>query len=541
MVQVLNNLSWVSAAHIVEAGMDFRHVHQSAFRDVQSRGFLNFSSSYLTGNALADLLLGFPLVTGAARLDNPQRLRAAAWSVFVQDRWKLRRNVSVAAGIRYEYAAPAVDSENRATLYDVSSGTVVPVGTGAMPRGGYEPDRNNWAPRLSVAWAPGNTETFVVRAGYGIYFNQGALATGEGLYFNPPFFDMTVNVPFPGVPPVTLHDPFPAAHPATLPPSATAYQRDFSIPWLEHWNVAVQQELGRSRALELAYVGSRGHNLISARDINQPAPGPALPNLRPNPLFSDITLIESRGSSDYNALQVKFQQRLYRGIALLGAYTFAKSTDDASGFFASTGDPNFPQDSRNPAAEHARSSFDIRHRFSMSFSGPLPLGYRGLWLTNHGLLSTILSDIELQGVVTLHTGIPFTVALLPEVDNSNTGRSTLGFGANDRPDLLGNPALDDPTSERWFDTTAFGLPQFGTFGNAGRNILDGPGYQNVNLGVLKNVYWGNARLQLRAEAFNLLNRPNYNLPDPFFGSPTFGRIVSAQNPRRWQFGVKLIF
>jgi hypothetical protein len=132
--------------------------------------------------------------------------------------------------------------------------------------------------------------------------------------------------------------------------------------------------------------------------------------------------------------------------------------------------------------------------------------------------------------------------LLPELDNSNTGRSTLGFGANDRPNVVGNPKLDDPSPDHWFNTAAFVAPPFGSFGNAGRNILEGPAYQNVNLAVLKHIaLHGEARLQLRAEAFNLLNRANFNLPDAFVGSPTFGRIVSADNPRRCQFGVKIIF
>jgi hypothetical protein len=150
--------------------------------------------------------------------------------------------------------------------------------------------------------------------------------------------------------------------------------------------------------------------------------------------------------------------------------------------------------------------------------------------------------MELQGILTFNTGRPFTVALLPEFDNSNTGRSTLGFGANDRPNLTGIAALNDPSADRWFNTAAFSVPAFGSFGNSGRNILDGPGYQNVNLGLLKHIVLkGETRLQLRAEAFNLFNHPNFNLPDAYVGSPTFGRIVSADSPRRCQFGVKLMF
>ena len=190
-------------------------------------------------------------------------------------------------------------------------------------------------------------------------------------------------------------------------------------------------------------------------------------------------------------------------------------------------------DSLNVAAEKARSSFDLRHRFSLSFAWELPFGSA----------VSFLRDTELQGIVTFQSGPPFTVALLPEFDNSNTGRSTLGFGANDRPDLVRDASLDDRSPDRWFDAGAFAIPAFGSFGNAGRNILDGPGRQNVNLGVIKHLALGQSewRLQLRAEAFNLFNRANFNLPDAFVGSPTFGQVVSADSPRRCQFGVRLIF
>jgi hypothetical protein len=132
--------------------------------------------------------------------------------------------------------------------------------------------------------------------------------------------------------------------------------------------------------------------------------------------------------------------------------------------------------------------------------------------------------------------------LLPEIDNSGTGRSILGFGANDRPNLVGNPNASARTTLEWFNTAAFSFPAPGTFGNAGRNILDGPGFQNVNASLVKNtVLTESLNLQFRAEAFNLFNHPNFNLPDNFLGSPTFGRITSSRDPRRIQFGVKLLF
>jgi hypothetical protein len=537
MIQLYDTLTWTRGAHMVKAGGDFRWVRQEAYRDVLSRGFLNFSDRYVTGNALADLLLGLPLVTGGATLDNPQRLRAPAWSAFAQDNWRLLPNVSLTAGLRYEYIAPAVDADDRANLYDPATGQLVPVGTAGIPRGGYEPDRNNWAGRIGVAWTPDAAGQTVVRGGYGLYFNQGALATGEGLYFNPPYYDFRLYAlhldPRTGVPPVALHDPFPKDYPVILPPPVTAYQRDLQTGRLEHWSVSVQRQLGGRRVVEAAYVGSRGNDLIAARDLNQPRPSPIPGYQRPNPAFDDVTFIESRGTSHYNALQLKFQQRFDRGLSLLSAYTFGKSTDDASGFFASTGDPNFPQDSLHPELEKGRSSFDLRHRFSLSFSWELP----------GGSAVSLLRDMELQGILTFQSGPPFTVALLPEFDNSNTGRSTLGFGANDRPHLVRDASLDDRSPDRWFNAGAFAIPDYGSFGNAGRNILDGPGRQNLNLGIIKHLPLGTSewRLQLRAEAFNLFNRANFQLPDAFVGSPTFGQVVSADSPRRCQFGVRLIF
>ena len=542
MWQLIDTLSWARGPHMVATGFDVRYVRQNAFRHVQSRGFLNFSDRNRTGNALADLLLGFPLVTGGAVLDNPQRLRSTAWGAFVQDGWKLRDNLTLTAGVRYEYVAPAVDAHDRANLYDPETADFIRVGTGSMPRGGYAPDRNNWGPRMGLAWTPDAASQTVIRGGYGVYYNQGALATGEGLYFNAPYFDLDLFVPIEGLPPVTLQDPFPQSYPIALPESATAYQPDLQTGRIEHWSFGVQRQLGVSRSIDLAYVGSRGRNLIAARDINQPDPSPAPRNLRPNPRFDDITLIESRGRSAYRALQIKFQQRFDRGLSVLTAYTLSESNDDASGFFSSAGDPNFPQDSRNPDFEYGRSSFDVRHRFSTSFAWELPFGTGQRWLGNRGVLSAVLDNWALQGIVTLDSGRPFTVALLPEFDNSNTGRSTLGFGANDRPNRVGDPHLDDPSPERWFDTAAFAVPPFGSFGDAGRNILDGPDFRNVNLALAKDItVQEGVRLQLRAEAFNLFDRNNFNLPDAFLGSPTFGQVVSAQSPRRCQFGVKLIF
>jgi hypothetical protein len=530
--QISDTATAAFGAHLFKAGVEWYGIHQSAYRDVQARGFLTFIQQAYTGNALADLLLGLPVLTGGARLDNPQNLRTSSFSLFAHDDWRARRRLTLSLGLRYDYTTPPADKDDRANLYDPSTGTSVPVGSGNVPRGGYEADGNNFGPRAGFAWTLDDLQRWVVRGGYGVYYNQGALATSEGLYFNPPYFNLNVYFPVPGLPPLTVQNPFPPNFPVYIPQSATAYQPDLRTPWLEHWNVTVQHQIGRSRGIEVAYVASRGHDLISARDMNQPAPSPQVPNLRPNPLYADITLIESRARSKYNALQVKFRQQMADSLSALVSYTFGKSTDDASGFFTSAGDPNFPQDSRHPEAEEGRSSFDVRHRLAASLSYVLPFT-ANKWV----------SDWQLQAVVTSESGRPFTVAVHPDIDASNTGRSNLGFGYNDRPNVTGDPSLEESerSETRWFDTGAFSMPAFGTFGNSGRNTLSGPGYRSVNLAVIKLIPLGGVRLQGRFEVFNLFNTTNFDLPDGFLGSPTFGQILSAQAPRRIQLGIRALF
>jgi Carboxypeptidase regulatory-like domain/TonB dependent receptor-like, beta-barrel len=537
--QFINNSSYVHDNHLVKFGADVRFTQQNAFRDVESRGRLQFSPFLtLTNNSLADLLLGFPLVTSVARVDNPQQIRTHSLNFFINDSYRITPRLTLNGGLRYEYNSPPVDAEDRANVYDVATGSLVRVGTNGVPRSGFEADKNNFAPRAGFAWSIG--EDTVLRGGYGVYYDQSPLAPAEALYFNSPFFDNNIFFPIPGLP-LTVNNPFPSFFPFALPDSALAIQRDLRTGYMQHWNFNVERQLGDKNVLEVAYVGSKGTKLLTARDINQPQPRvlpPGLPFVpRPNPRFDDINLLESRANSDYHALQARFQRRMSRGFSTLASYTWSKSIDDASNFFSSAGDPNFPQNSYNVAAERGRSNFDVAHRLSVSYSYALPFRRTG-----DGLDAKLVNGWETFGILTLQSGRPFTVALLSEIDNSGTGRSILGFGNNDRPNLIGDPELSNPTPDRWFNTAAFAFSAPGTFGNAGRNILDGPGFQNFNVSLVKNTAFSETvNLQFRAEAFNLFNHPNFNLPDNFLGSPTFGRISSARDPRHIQFGLKLLF
>ncbi|HEX2520934.1 MAG TPA: hypothetical protein VHP35_02345, partial [Terriglobia bacterium] len=308
------------------------------------------------------------------------------------------------------------------------------------------------------------------------------------------------------------------------------------------WSFGLQRELQRDFVFELNYVGSKGTHLVMKRNLNQPVPGPGdINSRRPIPGFSDILFVSSDASSTYHSLQARIEKRYARGLSLLGVYTYAKAIDNSSSFLESKGDDNTPQNSTNIAAERGLSNFDLRHRFSGSFIYDLPVGRERRWTAPGGKWAgALLNDWQVSGIVTLQTGRPFTARLTS--DNSNTG-NVGGFFAHDRPNVVGDPHLDEPSPERFFDTNAFAISQRYTFGNAGRNVLIGPGLSNLDLAWLKNIsIRPNHTLQFRAEFFNFFNHPNFKLPESFIDNPaTFGRILAAEHARQIQFALKYLF
>ena len=540
--QFSDTLSYSRGGHLLQFGFEQRGIRQDGFRNVLARGSIYFTDRAYTQNALADLLFGLPSYTLGARSDGLQAARTGATSAFATGTLRVSRALTVTLGLRYENNQPAFDAEDAASIYDPSSRQIVRLGQGGIPRGGFSRDNNNLAPRVSIALRPPATDRLVLRAGWGVYYNFSDLATGQGIYFNPPFFNSLLFFPS-QLAPLTINQPWPEGQAAPLPPSVTTYDQNLRTSYAQQWNFTVQSELFKDTVLSIGYNGTRGTKLVGARDINQAQPSPAQPNYRPLPTFSDINLIASGFDSVYHSLQAQFQCRLQSGLTGLFSYTWAKSIDNASNFFASAGDANYPQDSNNIPAERARSSFDVPHRFTGSFVYQLPFGPgKALGSDWSGAAARLLSGWQLNGIVSLQTGQPYSVALPGEFDNSNTGRSSYGFGAGDRPNVNSDPNLSSPDPQQWFDSSAFSLPAYGSFGNAGRNIIGGPGLANVDFSVLKDIEIAEATtLQLRAELFNMLNTPNFLNPNIFFGTPGFGRLLAARDGREVQFGVKLIF
>ncbi len=314
-------------------------------------------------------------------------------------------------------------------------------------------------------------------------------------------------------------------------------------PYIQQWNLTVERSFSNIGIFSLGYVGSKGTKLIREYDLNQPLPAAGdLQSRRQYADYGNIFFVESGANSSFNSLQATFKRTVGTYFNLWVAYTYSHSLDDASAFQPTVADPNFPQNSHDLGAEWASSSFDIRHRLVTAAVVQLPRGNK--WTRN----------TEFQQIFTYQTGQPFTPLLT--FDNSNTG-NTGGSAGSDRPNLVGNPnagscpsstggpSIPVGTPNCWFNTSALAIPAPYTFGDLGRNTLRGPTYASFDLSMLRRFnLWEGTQLTFQAEAFNLFNRANFNLPDPavnFGPGSTFGKILSANAARQLQMALRFTF
>lgn len=307
--------------------------------------------------------------------------------------------------------------------------------------------------------------------------------------------------------------------PATGTIGGGGMDQNYRSEYAESWTLSVQRELHKDWVLESNYFGSK---IIGADDTtfyNIPTPGPGpIAARRPNPNLSALQIVHWGGYSNYHALNLKLEKRFSSRLSANVNYTWSKSTDVASSPGATFSETNFPQDVRYRRAENALSSFNHTHRLALSFNYELPLG------------------INILGFGTFQTGAPFTVNI--PSDNAN-----IGAGPAQRPDVLRDPNIQNRTPERWFDTSAFVLPQPFSFGNAGRNIVIGDGLTNIDLSAVKQFKLRDRfTLQGRAECFNAFNNTNFaDAPGRTAFTPSFGRYFAAENPRQVQLALKLLF
>ena len=517
------NMTHVDQRHAYKWGFEYRKVTIDGIQGLFGRGQFNFLGA-LSQNSVGDLLLGWPTFTIQTSVDNPFRQRAGFWSGYVQDDWKVTSRLTLNLGLRYEFNSPAVDADDRFMQFDLAARQLVPAATTSLGRAGYQSDRNNFAPRVGLSWNP--NDSLVVRAGYGIYHEVNVIEANSGLYFNPPFFDLRIFFPS-QTQLLSLDNPFPGAG-FTPPASVNAIQPDFRTGYAQHFNAGVEKALGGGVVARASYLGSKGSKLLRRRDLNQPAPaGGDVNSRRPIAGFANVVMFESAASSVYHSGVFSLERRFAAGLGFSGAYTWSKSIDDVSAFLGSRGDQAFPQNSNDFQAERGLSNFDQRGRLVFTTTYDLP--FRNVLARNWRLLA----------IGTFGSGRPFTPVL--SVDNSNTGNTGSIFGA-DRPNVVGDPSAGNSSPERFFNTTAFETPAPETFGAAGRNILTGPGFATFDLAVVRTLRIADrATVDVRAEAFNLSNHTNLDLPERFSDQPTFGRIQAAGASRQIQLGLRISF
>ena len=559
--EIYNNVLIDRGEHRIKFGGYYFHLKFRPVNPEAARGSFVYTGQW-TGNSFADFLLGYPKSARAGIGGRGSEDARTTWlHMYAQDDWRLRDNLTVNFGLRYEINQHMTDVENRLSSIDFSvpggryviasddDGNISPDADALLPlipipwvtsaEIGWDnsllrPSKKRFAPRLGFALTLGDNAQTVVRGGYGIFLNQWAYSVQTAFTRNLPFFllkqvEVATDDP---IPTLTTKDIL-TADPSGSIGGAIMDHDGYRTEYTQTWSVGLQHALGPDTVIEGFYMGSytTGADNSTVRNVPEPGSGPIDPR-RPIPRLSGIPTIRFDGWSTYHALTLKAQKRFSRGFSLSVNYTWSKSIDDASSPGPTEAETNRPQDVRNLDAERGLSSFDRRHVFVGSGAVEFPL-LQG----TGGWREAIGGGWRLTAIVTLQSGAPFTVDL-------GSDHANIGSGPAQRPDVVRDPNLpgSERTPGRWFDVGAFLLPDPFTFGNSARNMVFGPAYATVDASLQKNYRLaGDVRLELRIEVFNVLNRANFELPNRIAFTPNFGRIFSSKNSRELQFGLRLVF
>ena len=531
-----------------------------------------------TGSAIASFLLGRSTQYLEDEIDVTVNLRFGRREVFAQDTWRIRPNLTLDYGVRYQYFVPVTDENNIITSFfpslynranaptcrqaactDLIRGTGnelngIAVGGSTSPFGrAISPsDKNNFSPRLGIAWSPnfesgflksifGDQGTSVIRAGYGFYYDQVLVGIFEqNAFVNPPYNNRAT---YTGN--VTLSSPSGGALGALPIRNLIASAEDFETPEVQQWSLGWQREVFRRGVIDVSYVGTKGDHLIRQRNINLPDPADVLRvgtgsrnTVRPFLGYGTINYRDTSAKSRYHGFLSSFNYRFGNGFSLTTAYTFSKNMTDATNDRDAIDDPQNPRDLR---PEYAEARTSRPHIFSASYVYELP------WFskTSNTAKRLFLAGWQISGITTIASGQP-----LPRIVN-DTGSEIRGGRAR----LVGDPnsggtfgTVDASGLPYIFNTQAFALPANGTYGNSGRSFGRRPGQNQTNLSAVKNLYFNSEKsvyLQLRAEGFNIFNHTQFLMADTNSFSlsqpATIGRPTSTRLPREFQFAAKFYF
>ena len=590
IVQITDAVTWLKGRHAVKGGFDLEYVEYKdivSFFSGDDFGAYQFRGDY-TGHAFADFLVGVPFSTRYAYGPVPTNPYANWWAFYVQDTWRPVPELTIDYGVRYDLRPPMQDRTNQLGNFDrdFPGGRVVvpnaealalvpdavrrslpntPFVTAAeagIPEGLRFTDKNNWNPRLGVAWRPfGNNQT-VIRGGIGTYtvplygsVNYSLVATVTSDV--PIFF----NTRTPGGFAITYPNVFPQALRAVPGAGSQDFRRanqfDLKDPQTTQWTLTFERDLGWQTGLRVSYVGSKTEDIIVSPDLNQIQPNtqgyPALANTRPFPDWNVVASRDNGAHSRYDGLQIEATKRLSHGLSLNASYTRARQLSDAGGPVPNTypaeNGPSLLNRFRGPDDDYGPMPFTRRHRFVTTFLYQLPFGRGRAYGADIGRpLDLLVGGWDVTGVVLAQSG-PDLTAFFSGGDPSGTGANVRGFTSTDRPDQVGDPTLTDPTVERYWDRAAFVIPSnnIGRFGNAEVGSLVGPGTKVFSMTVGKAFgVTATSRLRFEAAFSNLFDIENLGFPNRNVGSGSFGRITDTQSvdqagPRTVQFSLRYTF
>ncbi len=569
--QLDDGLSWTRGNHSLQFGVGVRY-HRTLQQNANANalGSLSFQSVFSaqlaknasgqlapqanTGNAFADFLLGTPLSGQVVGLD-PFHYRYTEFFPYVQDSWKVRKNLTINLGFSWYHATVPNPQGADAKIphrFNFQTGLLEYAALGQVSPQVVKPDYKDFTPRLGLAWQPKFLKNTVIRAGAGIYYETGALIESQFDMVAPPFqpsFSITNNQfqPQPtyvlgqNVFPVTALPPLTSGFSATLPQGFTpfAVSENSKLPYVAQWNVAIQHTLGKSDLLEIDYTGTSGHRQQNRYDVDQCLPtaaGFCDPSTRPYPRYNYILYSDTNGNMNYEALIARYQHQFSRGLTVIANYTFSKViTDGWEG-----GGSTQSQIATCRKCDRGVASYDVPHHFVVSAVYDLPIGRDRIFGAHwNRALDSLLGGWQVNVIGTLATGNAFTVTA-PNRTGSNFTSVRANRVCDGRSDSLSGNLRTDGLI--WFNTSCFAQPAAGYFGNSGRGILFGPGTNNWDVGTQKNFKLSEAaRFELRGEFFNAFNHAQFNTPDANVGDTNFGVISSARSPRLVQLAARLIW
>jgi hypothetical protein len=554
-LQLQDTVTWSRDHLTLKAGGLLLRLRQDSYFSGNNgqMGVFDFSGQYTRdlsdprslGSPAADFVLGYPSRAARGDIAEAWQHQTTLFAGFLQTDWRPRDEVTLNLGLRYEYRTPLVEARDRQVTYDLVTGEARFAGQAGNSRALYGPYRNDWQPRLGVVWAPQRFESrMAVRLAYGASSFQEGTGTNLRLPLNPPFFnELDLVNRDPAVPGVSIDRGFDGIRERD-PLTGTvlrAIDPNFRPARSDQWHATIETALSSSVLLSTAYVGQRGRHLAVPLNANQASePGGSRPLDPYLPQIGSVILISSIGKQSYDALQTVVRKHYANGWSLMASHTWGHAFSDSRGFYSDSGQSAEPAtfwpNPRDQQAEWGSSAFDARHHWTMGWTMEVPWGRDRRWgATMARWVDVVSGGWSLDGMWRAHTGFAITV-LAP--DQSRTG------ARSGRPDRIGSGegSREVGPDGTWFDTSAFQLPQLGTFGNAGTGIIRGPGLNVVDVGLSKQArIGGRSRLELRVEAYNVFNTPVFDAPDRQLTSATFGQVRSSQMEREVQVGVKWMF